>query len=308
MLSFSKSPGVEISPSGVSFALLAGTQAVPRLERVACRPFKPGTVRVSLRDENILDQQEFIDRFREAHTLLLHKGTRLSVTLPDGVGRILLLDVEGRFKNRTEALDIIRWKLKKSMPFDVADTHLDYQQLRIRENGEMALLVALVSREVVSRYEDLIVDAGFAPARIELNSFSLCRTFEKRLSLQDDGAFITFYNNSLGIMVFADGIPEFLRFKELQGVDAVDRRVYMEINNSLLVYRERFPEHQIQHIACVAPPDVAADFCEMIEEATGCKPSLYETKAAVTPSDAAPADQQALFPYTAAIGAALRNL
>ena len=308
MLSFSKSIGVEIGPFGVACVVLAGTQASPRLERVAGRPFAPGVVRVSLREENVLDPQAFSDRLREAHALLLHNGTRLSVTLPDGVGRVLLLDVEGRFKNRTEGLDIIRWKLKKSMPFDVADTHLDYQQLRVRENGEMALLVALVSRGVISQYEDLIVAAGFAPARMEINAFSLCRTFERRLSLQDDGVLITFYNNTLGVMAFAEGIPEFLRFKELPGITPLDRRVYMEINNSLLVYRERFPERTVQHVACIAPFDVAADFCDMLAEASGCVPALFEAKAAVKPSDTAPADQESLFPYTAAIGAALRNL
>jgi type IV pilus assembly protein PilM len=174
--------GVEISPQGVAFALMGGDAASPRLERVAFRPFAPGVMRVSLREPNILDSQAFCDRL--AHALLLHKGTRLSVTLPDTVGRVLLMDVEGRFKNRNEALDIIRWKLKKSMPFDAGDTHLDYQQLQVRDNNDMALLVTLVSRSVISQYEDLMVTAGFAPARIDLNIFNLYRIFEKRLALQ----------------------------------------------------------------------------------------------------------------------------
>ena len=106
-------------------------------------------------------------------TLLLYSGTRLSVTLPDTVGRIMMLDVEGRFKSRAEGLDIIRWKLKKSMPFDVADTHLDYQQLTVRENGDMALMVALVLAPVISQYEELLVAAGFMPSRIDFKS-SIC--------------------------------------------------------------------------------------------------------------------------------------
>ena len=94
-----------------------------------------GTIHVSLREQNILDPKVFISQLKDAYNMLLYRGTRLSVTLPDTVGRVMLLDVEGRFKSRTEGLDIIRWKLKKSMPFDVADTHLDYQQLTVRENG-----------------------------------------------------------------------------------------------------------------------------------------------------------------------------
>ena len=302
------SVGVEISPQGAAFALLGGNAASPCLERVAFRPFAPGVLRVSLREPNILDTQAFGDRLAEAHALLLHKGTRLSVTLPDTVGRVLLMDVEGRFKNRNEALDIIRWKLKKSMPFDVGDTHLDYQQLQMRDNNDMALLVTLVSRSVIGQYEDLLVTAGFAPARIDLNIFNLYRIFEKRLAPLEECTLISFYGSVLSIMVFNEGIPEFLRIKELGDTPVSDNRVYREISNSLLAYRERFPEHVPHKVFSVAAPDAAREFCDLVGEASESDALLLEAKTVVKPSENAPADQATLFPYTAAIGAALRNL
>ncbi len=308
MLFSRKSLGVEISPTCIQFALLSGTQNSPRLERVASRPLSAGILRVSLREPNVLDTQLFSDRIREAHGLLLHRATRLSVALPDGVGRIMLMDIEGRFKNHSEGLDVIRWKLKKNLPIDIADTHLDYQLLKVRENGEMALLVALVSRNVISQYEELISVAGCVPAKIELNAFSLCRVFQQRLALLEDVLLVSYYDHSLAIMVFTEGVPEYLRVKELPGVSAVDSRVYMEINNSLLVYRERFPERMVQKVACIATPDVMVEFCDMVAEATSVVPLQLEAKSAVKPSDSAPADQQSIFPFTAAIGAALRSL
>jgi type IV pilus assembly protein PilM len=308
MLFARKSLGVEINPSGVVFALLGGTSANPQLERVAAAPLPSGALKASLRELNIHDPQAFGDALRGAHNLLLYSGTRLSVTLPDSVGRVLLLDMEGRFKSRTEALDLIRWKLKKSLPFDLADTHLDYQQLTVRDNGDMALMVALVSKAVICQYEELIVAGGFVPARIDFNSFNLYRTFENRLSLQEDLAVISFYAGSLNVMIFADGILEFQRIKDMSASTGVDSRVYMEINSSLMVYRERFPDRVVQHVSCIAPPGVAVEFCEMVAEATGFDPILLEVKSAVTPSDTAPADQESLYPFTSAIGAALRSL
>lgn len=308
MLFSRKSMGVEINPGFASFVLLGGTAAAPCLERVAQRPFAGGTIRASLREANILEPQAFCERLREAHALLLYPGTRLSVALPDTVGRVLLLDVEGRFKNRVEGQDMIRWKLKKNLPFDVSDTHLDYQLLRTRESGDMALLVTLVSRTVIGQYEELISAAGLVPARIDLNILSLCRAFEKRLEIEGDGALISFCGSTLGIMVIMDGIPEFIRIKELPGAEALDSRVYMEINNSLLAYRERFPERQPLKVACITAPAAARDFCGMVAEATGLEPLLLEIKSVVKPVDAAPADQKTLFPFTVAIGAAMRSL
>jgi len=308
MLLSRKSLGVEISPSGVAFALMGGTAAAPRLERVAHAPLAPGCLRVSLREANIIDTTAFCTAVRNAHNLLLYKGTRLSITLPDAVGRIMMLDVEGRFKSRSEGLDVIRWKLKKNLPFDAADTHLDYQQLGVRENGDMALMVALVSRTVISQYEEQIMSAGFTPVRIDFNSFNLYRAFENRLAPQDDLALISFYDSCLSIMMFSAGVLEFQRNKDLPGSVGVDSRVFMEINSSLKVYHDRFPDRTVQYICCVAPPDVARDFCGMVAEATGVEPALLELKSAVQPSDSAPADQETLFPFTTAVGAALRSL
>jgi type IV pilus assembly protein PilM len=308
MLFSRTSLGVEINPSGVAFALLGGSSSAPRLERVSSAPLAPGTVRISLREANVLDPSSFVETLRNAHNLLLHSGTRLSLTLPDTVGRIMMLDVEGRFKSRAEGLDIIRWKLKKNLPFDIADTHLDYQQLSVRENGDMALMVALVSRGVIAQYEELLMEAGLTPARIDFNSFNLYRAFENRLSPQEDMTLITFYDSTLSIMIFAEGILEFQRVKELSGSHGVDSRVYMEINSSLKVYRDRFPEWAVKHVSCIASPGVAREFCSMVAEATGVEPTLLEIKSVLRPSDSAPADQESLFPFTTAIGAALRSL
>ena len=300
--------GVEISPHGVTCALTGGTAASPRVERVAHAPFSPHTVKISLREQNILDPDAFVTGLKSAYNLLLCRSDRVAVSLPDAVSRIMLLDLEGRFKSRAEALDLIRWKLKKSIPLDSADTQIDYQKLTVRENGDLALLVAIVSRTVISQYEDLITKAGLSPARINCNTFNLCRLFDRRLSLQDDCILISFYGSTLSIVAFAQGIPEFIRSKDLSGTLATDSRVFMEINSSLLVYKERFPERPVQTVFCVAAPDVAQNFQEMVYEATGLTPLSLETKGAVTPGNSAPGDNVRLFPCTAAIGAALRSL
>lgn len=309
MLLRRKSLGVEIGTTGVVFALLGGSAASPALERVASRPLAPGVVRGGLRELNILDPQAFCDCLRQAHGEILHAGTSLSVTLPDTVGRVLLMDVEERFKSRDEGMDIIRWKLKKSMPLDVSDIHLDYQKLMVRENNEIALLVTLVSRSVIGQYEELLVAADLVPARIDLNLFNIYRVFERSLALLDECALISFFNGSLSIMIMGEeGVPEFLRVKDLPGVSASDNRIYREISNSLMAYRERFPERVSHKVACVVSPEAAPLFREMVSAATSCEALLLETRDAVKPSPDAPADQTTLFPATAAIGAALRNL
>lgn len=307
MLFASNLIGVEISPNGISCALINGSANSPRVERVAHVAFPPETLHTSLREPNIKDPDAFVAAIKSSYNMLLCKTNRVAVSLPDSVCRIMLLDLEGRFKSRAEALDLIRWKLKKSISLENVDTQLDYQQLAVRENGDLALLVAMASRTVISQYEDLITLAGLSPARIDSNTFNICRLFNKRLSLQENCILISFYGSILSIIAFMDGIMELIRSKDLSGSQATDSRVYMEINSSMLLYKERFPEKTTDTVFCVASPEIAHDFQEMVAEATGFTPHLLEAKGAITPGNSAPADQARLFPYTAAIGAALRS-
>ncbi|MDD2897122.1 MAG: pilus assembly protein PilM [Desulfuromonadaceae bacterium] len=306
---FTSNPiGVEISQHGIVCALTGGSVSSPRVERVAQATFPPSTLKVSLRDHNVIDADAFVAGLKSAYNLLLCRSQRVAVSLPDGASRIMLIDLEGRFKNRSEALDLIRWKMKKNIPLDSDDTIIDYQQLSVRENGDLALLVAVASRTVISQYEELITSAGISPVRIDCNTFNICRLFDRRLSLQEDCILISFYDSTMSIVAFAQGVPEFFRSKDLSGTLATDSRVYMEINSSFLVYKERFPERSVQTIFYVAAPDVALNFQEMIKEATGVSAVLLETKGAVIPGNAAPGDQARLFPCTASIGAGLRSL
>lgn len=307
MLFASNLIGVEISQHGVLCALMGGRAASPRVERVAHAPFAPHTLQFSLREKNILNSDAFVAGLKSAYNLLLSKSSRIAVSLPDAVSKIMLIDLEGRFKSRGEALDLIRWKLKKSIPFETADTLIDYQQLTVRENGDLALLVAIASKTVISQYEDLIIEAGLSPVRIDCNTLNICRLFNRRLSLQEDCILISFYGSTLSIVVFTEGVPEFIRIKDLSGTLATDSRVYMEINSSLMVLRDRFPEQFIKTLFCVAAPDISHDFGELVAEATGLTPVHLEVKGAVTPGNSAPGDQIRLFPCTAAIGAALRS-
>ena len=307
MLFASNPIGVEMSPQGVVCALVGGSAASPRVDRVAHASFPSQTLQVSLRDQNILAPETFKNVLTSACNQLMCRSTRVAVSLPDAVSRIMLLDFEGRFKSRAEGLDLIRWKLKKNIPLDSADTLIDFQHLAVRENGDMALLVAIASRTVISQYEDLITEAGFSPARIDCNTFNICRLFDRRLSLQNDCVLISYYGGTLSIVAFAQGIPEFIRSKELSGAQVTDNRMYMEINSSLLIYKERFPDRPVQTVFCVASPETAYGFRDTIAEATELTATLLETKGVVTPGNFAPGSQGHLFSCTAAIGAALRG-
>jgi type IV pilus assembly protein PilM len=303
-----KSLGVSISSSAVSFVRVGGSSSAPLLEAVSSRSLSPGTMRPSMRELNILNPQGFVIALQEARNSLFCRGKYVSVSLPDSVGRVMLLDMEERFKNRTEGLDILRWKLKKKLPFDVADAHLDFQQIATRENGDMVVLVVLAFRPVISQYEEIFSAAGLVPTLIDLNCFNLSRVFEQRLATFTDYALLTYFDSHLGIMFFSKGKPEFIRIRELAGDDTKFDAVHKDVRYSFLSYKARFPEREFRDVFCIAPLQVAKSICGVARDALGCEPVLLDTKSAIKLRGKDLSIPEPLFPFTSAIGTAIRAL
>ena len=261
--------GLEISQSGPALVLAEGKSVLPTLVRYATAEFPPETLRVSFKEANIINPAQFVATVRDTHLKLCCKQTRVSVALPDATGRVLTMDLDTRFKNHEEGVDLIRWKLKKSFPLDVSDVHLDYQQLQQRESGEISVLVALVSRGVVTQYEDLLVEAGLEPFQIDFATLNVFHLLSQRFEREGNTALVSWFRGSLGVMVFTDGVLEFYRHKEIPGMNHETNRLYREVNSSLLVYRDRKPGQPLDQIFFATDMIEPATLKSVVSEASG---------------------------------------
>jgi len=296
--------GMEITQHGVKMALVGGNKSRPKLLAQEIAEFPAGTIRLVHREPNVIEPAFFVRQINEAYLKLLNRTNLVSVSLPDSCGRVTLLDLETRFKSRDEGRDVIRWKLKKSLPFDVSNIHLDYQILREKENGEISVLVAIIARQVVSQYEDLLMEAGIKPNRIDFTTFNLYRLFSPRIDMGESSLFVAYHEGVLSILAFHQGVLEFYRAKELADHDPDMNRVFMETSSSLLFYRDKNPGREFREAFCLAPNGNGELFRTVIAEACGIEPFMLSPDTFIDN----PGGGAVLIPLAAALGAATRNL
>jgi type IV pilus assembly protein PilM len=308
MLFSKKSLGLEICNDGARIALVEGKQDMPTLAAFGSASFPADTMRFSLREENVQNPAAFVKTIRELRLKLHTNVKQVSLSLPDSTGRVILLDVETRFKSRDEGCDIIRWKLKKNFPYDINEAHLDYQVIQEKETGEISLLVSLISRPVVLQYEELLVEAGLEPNRIDFTTFNLYSLFSQRLELAENSLLVTCHGGVIGFLIFYDGMMEFCRTKELPGGIPIPNRIFREVNSSYLVYKEKYPGHTPTEAFCVFTDEDAEAFCTLVGEATEVEPVLLDVERVVAGGSAPGIDKITLRTLTAALGAAVRNL
>jgi len=82
--------------------------------------------------------------------------------IPDAAVRVLMLDFDLLPPKAIEALPIIRFRLRKLVPFEVDHAAVSYQLMPVKE-GLVRVIVAVSPAEVLAEYESAVREAGYEP-------------------------------------------------------------------------------------------------------------------------------------------------
>ena len=131
---------------------------------VACytsRNLAPGVVVPGLAPGNVLAAGALRDAIAGALGAAGGHSRDVIAVLPDAAVRVVLLDFEALPERAAEAAAIVRFRLKKSVPFDVEHASLSYQARRV--NGTVKVVAAVANAAVVAEYEAAFRDSGYNP-------------------------------------------------------------------------------------------------------------------------------------------------
>ena len=307
MIFRSRALGLEIHQNGFSWVVASGSAIYPLIERFETVTSDEGFLKPSMKELNIIDPKSLGSAIKEAYQQLDTPIAQVSLSIPDFAGRVMMLDMDTPVKNKSEGIDQVKWRLKKSFPLDMNDIHLDYQELRKTESGGTTLMVAVVARDIINEYEELLLANGLEPEKIDFTTFNLYRLCAPRLDIEDNLAFVICFRGSLFVMIFQDGVLDFLRNKQIGSALDDPVRLYREINSSLLVYSDTKGGWKPQKIYYYSPPGLRTLFRNVLFEANGTEPVLVDTDIFIN-SSRQKIDRTVLADCMSALGAASRSL
>lgn len=131
------------------------------IEMCAAGELKPGTVVPDLIEANLKEPESIRAMIRETLGSVSGRTRDVIAVLPDAAVRVVLLDFETLPSKRAEAEGVVRFRLKKSLPFDVEKAKISYQTETSAAGVRLIAAVALNS--VVEDYEAAFRDAGYTP-------------------------------------------------------------------------------------------------------------------------------------------------
>jgi type IV pilus assembly protein PilM len=161
-------------PPGMAFEVSEAGIAAARIgsrTELDFRALEPGVLEISPLKENVLNEAAFTNAVKALATAHnARKGKDAALILPDFSTRTTVLDFDSFPSAPEEQLALIRFRLKRSVPFDVETAAVSF----FPQPGpkRVDVVVVMLPLEIVSRFEAPFRAAGLNPGLVTTSSLA----------------------------------------------------------------------------------------------------------------------------------------
>jgi type IV pilus assembly protein PilM len=167
---------IEIAPDTVSIAVLGARGADATVQAYGAAELPAGAVQPSLTGHNIIDAGAVVQALRTACDRAGHKPGRAALVIPDLAARVALVRFDQIPARRDDLDQLIRWQVKKSLPFAVEEASIAHSAgIAIETGGEFIVVAA--RRDVVTEYESVCDQAGIHAGLVDLATLSVANLY-----------------------------------------------------------------------------------------------------------------------------------
>jgi len=139
----------------------------------------PGALVPSAVETNIVNAAALKTAITAVCSRLRAKDESVALILPDPVIRVFVQHFEDFPRSKAEADPMLRWKLKKSVPFEVDETLISYMRQAPREEG-VDVVTALARLRIIREYEGLAEAASLHPGVVLSSSLAAIALVDER--------------------------------------------------------------------------------------------------------------------------------
>src|SRR5271165_4978377 len=134
------------------------------MEAAAAQRLPEGSLAPGLTQANIGAREALVTALRETLAAVAARSGDLCLVIPDAATRIMLLDFDALPDDPQEADAVVRFRLKKSLPFDVDQSSVSFD--RQGTSNPVRVVAAVTPRTVLEEYEALVREAGYNPGAV----------------------------------------------------------------------------------------------------------------------------------------------
>ncbi len=260
---------VEVRPTAVGIVRARREHGHPVLVAASSVDLPAGVLTLKMTHPNVADPVRFRAALRAAMERAgVLDGARAALVLPDPVARVALLPAEEvKARRHAQQDEMIRFRLKKGVPFEIREARLAHVWGRA---GQPVVAVAAPAA-ILDEYEAACRDVRLEPGQVEIAGLALTRT-----ALRDaagDRLLVNWDDGYVSFALLRDGWPAL--FRTLPGpVAASPEEVAREAGQTLLYARERLGGTALAEAVVRCTQADPASALAVLAEALGRAPRL----------------------------------
>ena len=261
---------LEFAHEGVAAA--RWTPGAGAIERFTYEPLPEGALRPSPVRENLARPEEVRRAVMNAlHNVSRRPGGNLALFLPDLTARVSVVTFEQLPEKRDDLEPMVRWKLKKTVPFEIDEAALAYQRQGRSGQGE-ELVVAVVPSSVVRQYEALVEPLGYQPGFVTLSSLAALGLIDSQPGRPAGAMLVRRVGPLLTIVLTSPGRLRIFRSAELPPGGSPLEEIVTDVYGSAVYFQDNFQE-AVERIYLAGFEDQTEALGEVIERELGVRPA-----------------------------------
>ena len=167
---------IEVAADRVNGVMIGGGREMPELVGHASEPLPPGAIVPTVAASNLEDRPAAVAALRAVLDRLPGRHVRVGLVVPDSAAKVSLVRFESVPTRDGDLEQMIRWQVRKAVPFKLDEAQIAYTPGSHLEGGGREFVVVVMRRDIVEEYESLCVDAGLRPGVVDVATFGLINT------------------------------------------------------------------------------------------------------------------------------------
>ena len=139
----------------------------------AVEPLLAGAVSPSLNATNIVDPREVSEALRRVLERIGARPRRVALAIPDSVAKVSLLKFEKVPPRAADLDELVRWQVRKAVPFAIENAQLSYVPGMQSADGSAEFVVVMARRDIVQEYESVCSAVGAQAGLVDLATFNV---------------------------------------------------------------------------------------------------------------------------------------
>jgi type IV pilus assembly protein PilM len=233
------------------------------VESTSARNISADAVAPALTGDNIRRRDEVKTAVSDVLAAVGVRGKDVVLVVPDTVVRIVLLDFETLSEKKEEAEGVIRFRLKKSLPFDVEKAMISYDVRRLA--GGVKVVAAVALSEVIQQYEEILREHGLQPGIV------LPSTLAALGAVNADKPTLVLKVDSQTTTVSIVDRDQLLLFRTLEGGlnEATGERIAEDVYPSLVFLQDNYGL-SVERVLVTGVPRLS-EIAPVLEQQTGAR-------------------------------------